>query len=187
MEHRACFPNLSKHFAYRVQIEYAGPLNIDKMAYHRKAQPQLRASLHIFLQVIDINYATFDKTHSIFSKFIKTFRLPDPDLICWPSQLGQNRLPLRRSTSATLQLHASLHIFLQRIWHKLWNISIELTEYFPNFSRHFAYQAQIEIAASLNLDKISYNRSAQPQRRCSSGLVCTYFSNVSDTNYATFR
>ena len=36
----------------------------------------------------------------------------------------------RRYTKATLQLHASLHIFLKRIWHKLCTISIKLRVYF---------------------------------------------------------
>jgi len=106
----------------------------------------------------------FDRTQSMFSKFIKIFRLPGPDRICWLSQLGQNRLSPRRSTSATLQLRASLHTFPQRIWHKLCNISIELRVYFPYLSRHFAYQAPIKYAGPLNLDKIAYHRGSQPQR-----------------------
>jgi len=49
------------------------------------------------------------------------------------------------------------------------------------------YQAQFEYAGHLNLDKIAYHLVAQPQRRYSSRLLCTFISNVSDTNYATFR
>jgi len=104
----------------------------------------------------------FHRTQSIFSTFCETFPLPGPDGICWPPQLGQNRLSPCRSTSTTLQLRASLHIFLQRILHKLCNISIELRVYFPNLVRHFPYQAHIEYAGPLNLDKIAYLRVAQP-------------------------
>jgi len=128
----------------------------------------------------------FHRTQSIFSKFSETFPLPGPHRICLPPQLGQNRLSPRRSTLTTLQLRACLHIFLQRIWHKLCNISIELRVYFQHFARHFPYQAQMEYAGPLNLDKIAYLRVAQRQRRYSSGLVCTYFYNVSYTNYAIF-
>ena len=66
-------------------------------------------------------------------------------------QFGQNRLSPRRSTSTTLQLRASLHIFLKRILHKLCNISIELRVHFPNLARHFPYQAHIEYAGPLNV------------------------------------
>jgi len=48
--------------------------------------------------------------------------------------------------------------------------------YFPNLARHFAYQAQIEYAGRLNLDKFAYHHVAQPQRRYSSRLVCTYLT-----------
>jgi len=57
---------------------------------------------------------------------------------------GSILFPSLRSTSTTLQLQASLHILLQRIWHKLCIISIQLRVYFPNLARHFPYQAQIE-------------------------------------------
>jgi len=126
---------------------------------------QLRACLHIFLQrILHITQIMqyFHRTQSIFSTFCETFPLPGPDRICWPPQLGQNRLSPCRSTSTTLQLRASLHIFLQRILHKLCNISIELRVYFPNLARHFPYQAHIEYAGPLNLDKIAYLRVAQP-------------------------
>jgi len=95
----------------------------------------------------------FHRTQSIFSKFSETFPLPHPHRICWPPQLAQNRLSPRRSTSTTLQLRASLHIFLHRIWHKLCNISIELGVYFPNLARPFPYHTQIKYAGPLNLDK----------------------------------
>jgi len=120
---------------------------------------QLRACLHIFLQQI-MQY--FHRTQSIFSKFSKTFPLLGPHRICWPPQLGQNRLSPRRSTLTTLQLRACLHIFLQRILHKLCNVSIELRVYFLNLARHFPYQAHIEYACPLNLVKIAYLRVAQP-------------------------
>jgi len=103
----------------------------------------------------------FHTTQSTFSKFSETFPLPCPHRIFFPPQLGQNRLTLRRSTSTTLQLRASLHIFLKRILHKLCNISIELREHFPNLARHFPYQAHIEYAGPLNLDKIAYHFVAQ--------------------------
>jgi len=141
---------------------------------------------HISTRYLTIIMQHFHRTQSIFSKFSETFPLSHPDRICWPPQFGQNRLSACRSTSTTLQLRACLHIFLQRIWHKLCNISIELRVYFPNLARHFPYHAHIEYAGPLNLDKIAYLRVAQPQRRYSSVLVCTYFYNVSDTNYATF-
>ena len=54
----------------------------------------------------------FHRTQSIFSTFSETFPLPGPHRICWPPQLGQNRLSPRRSTLTTLQLRASFHIFL---------------------------------------------------------------------------
>ena len=104
----------------------------------------------------------FHRTESICSKFSETFPLPNPDRICWLPQLGQNRLSPRRSTLTTLQLRASLHIFLQRIWHKLCIICIELRVYFPNLAKHFPYQTQIEYAGPLNLDNIAYLRVAQP-------------------------
>ena len=61
----------------------------------------------------------FDTTQSIFYKFSETFLLPGPYRICWPSQLGQNHYHhvAQGSTSATLQLRATLHIFLQRTLH----------------------------------------------------------------------
>ena len=77
-------------------------------------------------------------------------------------QFGQNRLSPRRSTSTTLQLRASLHIFLKRILHKLCNISIALRVRFPNLARHFPYRTHIEYAGPLNLDKIAYLSVAQP-------------------------
>jgi len=128
----------------------------------------------------------FHTTQSTFSKFSETFPLPGPHRICWPPQLVQNRLSPRRSTSTTLQLRASLHIFIKRILHKLCNISVELRVHFPNLERHFPYRTHIEYAGPLNLDKIANLRVAQPQRRYSSGLVCIYFYNVSYINYATF-
>ena len=80
----------------------------------------------------------FHTTQSTFSKFSETLPLPHPYRICWPPQLEQNRLSPRRSTSTTLQLRASLHIFLKRILHKLCNISIQLRVHFPNLARHTA-------------------------------------------------
>jgi len=59
--------------------------------------------------------------------------------------------------------------------------------YFRNLARNFCYQVQFEYAGRLNLGKFAYHRVAQPEQRYSYGLVCTYFSNVSDINYATFR
>ena len=181
---RVCFRNLATHFRNQAQFEYAGPLNLDKIAYTRRstsATLQLRATLHIFLKRISQH---FDRTQSIFSKFSETFPLPGPHRICWPPQLGQNRLSPRRSTLTTLQLRASLHIFVQRIWHKLCKISKKTQSIFSKFSETFPLPHPDRICWPLNLDKIAYLRVAQPQRRYSSGLVCTYFYNVSDTNYA---
>ena len=119
-------------------------------------------NMNISTTYLTQNMQHFHRTQSIFSKFSETFPLPHPDQICWPPQLRQNRLSPRRSTSTTLQLRASLHIFLQRIWHKICNISIELRVCFPNLVRHFPYHTQIKYAGPLNLDKIAYLSVAQP-------------------------
>ena len=64
----------------------------------------------------------FHRTQSIFSKFSETFPLPHPDRICWPPQLGQNRISPRRSTLTTLQLRACLST------HSTWWVSTDTSE-----------------------------------------------------------
>ena len=117
------FVHLVRLFGYQAKIKYAGPLNLDKIVYH----PSLNlsdAAAPGYLAHISPTYLTqimqyFDRIQSIFSKFSETFLLPGPYRICWPSQLGQNHYHhvAQGSTSATLQLRATLHIFLQRTLH----------------------------------------------------------------------
>ena len=80
-----------------------------------------------------------------------------------PSIFGKLLISPCRSTSVTLQLQASLHIFLKRISPKLRKISVQRKVYFHNLARYCCYQVQIEYAGCLNLDKIAYHRVAQPQ------------------------
>jgi len=139
---QSMFSKFSETFPLPHPDRICWPLNFDKnrLSPRRSTSTtlQLRASMHIFLQRIWHKLCNiFLGTQSIFSKFSETFPLPHPDRICWPPQLPQNRLSPRRSTLTTLQLRASLHIFLQRILHKLCIISIELRVCFPNLAKHF--------------------------------------------------
>ena len=68
----------------------------------------------------------------------------------------------RKSTTATLQLHASLHIFLKRIWHKLCNISIKFRVYFQFSDRFLLQVIQNTVVVYCPIFRIAHHFSCSP-------------------------